>query len=162
MLQGHDVGRRSDALSGCPDRSRKATVPVVACDHVPVEVGHYITQGRQIDLGGTQVLPNRSLGGVEGSQTMHLLGIRQIGPFGHVRLPDDAVKARKVFGFWPDDPNNAQGIVAPDDLPTVAQTQRARCPTHTSTRSMPPALALATYSGIQFSPRIWLAISTTM
>ena len=32
----------------------------------------------------------------------------------------------------------------------------------TSTRSIPPLLALATYSGIQFSPRILRAISTTM
>ncbi len=33
---------------------------------------------------------------------------------------------------------------------------------YTSTRSMPPSLALATYSGIQSSPRMRLAISTTM
>src|SRR5574343_158051 len=32
----------------------------------------------------------------------------------------------------------------------------------TSTRSMPPALARSTYSGIQFSPRILRAISITM
>lgn len=32
----------------------------------------------------------------------------------------------------------------------------------TRTRSMPPSLAMATYSGIQLLPRIWLAISTTM
>ncbi len=32
----------------------------------------------------------------------------------------------------------------------------------TRTRSIPPLLAAATYSGIQLLPRIWLAISTTM
>ena len=34
--------------------------------------------------------------------------------------------------------------------------------TYTRTRSMPPAFARATYSGIQSGPRIWFAISTTM
>jgi len=33
---------------------------------------------------------------------------------------------------------------------------------HTKTRSIPPSLASATYSGIQSSPRIRFAISTTM
>lgn len=33
---------------------------------------------------------------------------------------------------------------------------------YTSTRSMPPAFARATYSAIQFSPSTWRAISTTM
>ena len=59
--------------------------------------------------------------------------------------------------------DHAQGIVAEDGGAAFLFAQfttghRA----HTSTRSMPPVLARSTYSRIQFSPRIWRAISTTM
>ena len=64
--------------------------------------------------------------------------------------------------LFADGADQAQLLAAPDQQAAVLCAQFAGRVGHTSTRSMPPLLARATYSGIQFSPRICLAISMTM
>ena len=51
---------------------------------------------------------------------------------------------------------------ASDRCPLTATGARSAAADQTSTRSMPPRFALATYSAIQFAPSTWRAISTTM
>ena len=56
----------------------------------------------------------------------------------------------------------ASGVPRARAVPVPSSARRCSAKTYTSTRSMPPSLARATYSGIQSSPRMRLAISTTM
>ncbi|MNN73117.1 hypothetical protein D3C81_1892080 [compost metagenome] len=129
-----------------------------------MQVRHHVAQRRQIDLGGLQLLAQHALHGRHHLHAQHAFGRRQIGELRHMIGPDHTVERRETRLLGADD---AQARALPHQHAARGGAQRAggivkRLRVHTSTRSIPPSLARCTYSGIQFSPRILFAISTTM
>lgn len=80
-----------------------------------------------------------------------------------LRLLDESVRPKDLAPA--EQLQIALSAAVPAPLPASRRSNRSsnwRPGSHTSTRSMPPSLARFTYSGIQSSPRMRLAISTTM
>ncbi|MPM57607.1 hypothetical protein SDC9_104429 [bioreactor metagenome] len=127
---------------------------------MPMQVRHHVAKRRQIDLGGRKHVTHRALHNGHRLHAQVAIRIGEVGQLGHVRIPDHAVEGRKASLFRAD---QAQLVATPDERAAVLLAQNTgRRRRHTSTRSIPPSLARLTYSGIQFSPRISRAISTTM
>lgn len=129
-------------------------------DQVPVQMRHHIAEAGQIDFLRLQNLALRSFYLADHLHQGRAFRYRQIGHFPDVRIPDHAAKAGVIRIV---DQHDAQLRVAEDDFTTRDRAQfTCRRHAYTSTRSMPPLLARATYSGSQFGPSKCLAISTTM
>ena len=124
-----------------------------------MQVRHHVAQCGQVDLGGLQVVTQGLLHHGHHIHAMLAAGGFQVGKLGHMGIPDHAVKRRKPDFIRADD---TQVGTTPHQRTAVSGAKRASSRTHTSTRSIPPWFAAATYSGSHWSPRIWFAISTTM
>ncbi len=131
-----------------------------SADQVPVQVRHLVAQAGDVHLQRRQRAALDRLYRARRAQHVQRVGLVEVAEFAHVRIPHHAQEARIVGVVHRDD---AQPTVIGEHAPAGAAAQRAGAGVgQTSTRSMPPALACATYAGIQSSPSSRRAISTTM
>src|SRR5438105_4481444 len=135
------------ALRRGPRRTGEMRVPGEARHDMPMQVGHGVAQGREVHLDRIEVLAQRFLDVRYGIDAQVPIGRREIGELGHMTRPDEPIERREP-GFIGADHAELRPVEHDGAAGGVAE-DAARHLHHTRTRSMPPALAACTYSGIQ-------------